>query len=114
MRYQDNDQADTFLIRELKPAAHPLPADPEEMNEDRSKWAARALSEFMVATGTEPGDVVSDLLCDLAHFCDRHQLSLAHELNRAESHYSDETLNQDTEVSEGQQFDGILFQYSTQ
>ena len=52
----------------------PLPADPEDMNDDRSEWAAEALSAFQRVTGTEDEDALGDLLCDLMHSCDRNRL----------------------------------------
>lgn len=49
----------------------PLPADPENMNDDRAAWAEAALNEFRRVTGTDDEDALGDLLCDLMHWCDR-------------------------------------------
>lgn len=75
------------------------PSDPEDQNDDRSMWAQAALQTFAVQTGSDLGDCVSDLIADLAHFCDRHGLNLASEIKRAEFHYDEETAN------EGKQFE---------
>jgi len=68
-----------------------LPPDPEEMNDDRADWAAAALSAFQAQTGSDLGDAVSDLLCDLMHWCDRNGISFRKELERARWHYDAET-----------------------
>ena len=39
-----------------------LPPDPEGMNDRRSAWAGQALAVFMLETGTDLEDAVSDLL----------------------------------------------------
>ena len=80
-----------------------LPPDPEQMNDDRAKWALSAVSEFGYTTGecfeTFKGDQrltileqnISDLLCDLAHLCDREGMNLTHLISRARRHYNEET-----------------------
>jgi hypothetical protein len=80
---------------EMTKAAHKrrkLPPDLEEQNGERSNWAKTALVAFHLETGTDFGDVVCDLLCDLQHFCDRHGINFAHELDRANVHYADEII----------------------
>lgn len=91
----------------LEPVDVRLPADPEDQNDDRSGWAEVAIKAFMKETGTDAEDAVSDLLADLAHYCDRHGLELGHELCRAMSHYGEETLNEEAGESEGKQFDRV-------
>jgi hypothetical protein len=53
-------------------------ADDYPNNSDRADWAANALSLFCEETGLEPEierrESVSDLLCNLGHYCDRHDL----------------------------------------
>jgi hypothetical protein len=74
-----------------KPKRTALPSDPEHMNEDRATWAGRALDAFGVATGTEVENLLSDLLCDLMHWADRHEGNFAAELARATRSYVEET-----------------------
>jgi hypothetical protein len=68
-----------------------LPPDPKRMNGRRSFWAALAVRCFQRATGTDDGDAVADLLCDLMHFCDRRKFVFNDELERARRHYLAET-----------------------
>jgi len=71
--------------------AEPLPADPEDQNEQRARWADAAVLEFRVQTGADIEDAVSDLLADLMHWCDRHEQDFDLELRRAQNHYEIET-----------------------
>ena len=76
-----------------------LPADPEGMNDDRAAVAYSALEAFQGLTGTDPGDAVSDLLCDLMHWCDRNSdegFDVA--LTRARAHYAEETYVEETSI----------------
>lgn len=75
-----------------------LPADPEELNHQRAGWAAEAILAFRNVTGTDTCDAVSDLIADLAHWCDRNGISFAAELERGRMHYEEETND------EGKQF----------
>lgn len=90
-----------------------LPPDPKEMNDQRAKGAKSTLlhyansfgeiysKEDLVGLETSPDQAhqnLGDLLCDLAHFCDREGVSLADCLATAEIHYNEETANK------GQQF----------
>jgi hypothetical protein len=68
-----------------------LPPDPEELNERRAQWAAVVLLEFQRHTGADVGDAVSDLLCDLMHWCDRHAQDFDAQLRRGRWHYDCET-----------------------
>jgi hypothetical protein len=72
-----------------------LPPDPEGMNDNRSAWADEAIAVFILATGTDLEDAVSDLIADLGHWCDRHGISFDEELRRARFHYDAETLDDD-------------------
>ena len=69
----------------------PLPPDPEEMNDERSTWAESIILTFMDLTRTDRGDALSDLLCDLMHWCDRNGQDFEAELRRGRMHYRDET-----------------------
>ena len=56
------------------------------MNERRSEWAYRTLLVFMQHTGTDKEDALSDLLCDLMHWCDEDGTDFDAELARARNH----------------------------
>ena len=47
-------------------------------NSDRAEWAENALAVFCEETGLDPEverrEVVSDLICNLGHYCDQHGL----------------------------------------
>jgi hypothetical protein len=68
------------------------------MNEKRAEWANAALDTFQETTNTDDQDVLSDLLCDLMHWADRH-LTDGHdfdsELSRARYHYAEEIAEVD-------------------
>lgn len=68
-----------------------LPPDPEGMNDSRAEWAGHALAAFISQTGTDAGDAVTDLLCDLMHLADRSGTDFVADLDRARSHYAAET-----------------------
>jgi hypothetical protein len=70
-----------------------LPPDPDGMNDDRAEWGSRALQAFQIATGSDRFDLLSDLLCDLMHLCDRDEDlgSFEVQLERAKQHYEAET-----------------------
>lgn len=70
------------------------PDDPEcepGINERRSEWALIAIDKFRQATGIDEEDAVSDLIADIAHYCDRHGVQLMEEIRRAKMHYEAET-----------------------
>ena len=68
----------------------------EATNADRAVWARRALATLQKETGLTDGDgldtALTDLLCDLMHFCDQHGLQFDRNLLRAQMHYSAETI----------------------
>jgi hypothetical protein len=72
----------------------PIPSDPEGMNDDRAKWAHDALERFCAVTGQRlPEDnleALLDLLCDLRHWCDRHQVDYSRADRNAQCHYDEE------------------------
>jgi len=69
-----------------------LPPDTDNMNNARSKWAGDCLRQFQYMTGADYEDALSDLLCNLMHWSDRHPFDFEAELSRARSHYEAETL----------------------
>ena len=56
-------------------------------NADRAEWAEHALSVFSEDTGLdleiEPQDAVSDLMCNLGHYCDQNDLNFLALASRA-------------------------------
>lgn len=74
-------------------AAHDgyLPPDPEKMNAARASWAGKALTLFMGTTGTDKADALADLLGDLMHWADYNGADFGAELQRAATHYAEET-----------------------
>jgi hypothetical protein len=69
-------------------------------NSERASWAETALLAFahrtrmakeMIGDREDPFLIVSDLLADLAHWCDRHQVDLPSALVHAAQHYHAET-----------------------
>lgn len=68
-----------------------LPPDPDGLNHSRAEWAAAALDAFDEAVGGDREDSISDLLCDLMHYCDRTSCDFDNELQRARGHYQEET-----------------------
>ena len=79
-----------------------IPPDPEEMNDKRALAAGRALRYFARDFGEtdDRGDLaefaeqnLSDLLADIAHFCDREGLDFLNCLTRAALCYVEETEN---------------------
>ena len=75
----------------------PLPPDPENMNDDRAKWAATVLREFQRITGADQEDALGDLLGDLMHWSDRNNFDFEAALCRARWHYEAETTPDETE-----------------
>jgi hypothetical protein len=76
------------------------PNDPDEMNDKRADAAKRALLSFAQDFGErdERGEVgifaeqnLTDLLIDLAHYCDREGLAMHECLLRARRVYAEET-----------------------
>jgi hypothetical protein len=76
------------------------PADDGPSNDDRALWAEAALLAFAQRTGLAKetvGDkedsffIISDLLADLAHWCDRNEVDLPSALIHAAEHYRAET-----------------------
>lgn len=73
-----------------------LPADPEELNDARAMWAEVALRAFTDETGLDIeadgwDTAICDLIADLRHLADRHDVTWCAVLDRADNHYSEET-----------------------
>lgn len=90
--------AEAAQVRQL--IEKPLPPDPEEQNEMRADSADVALDAFAHETGLDSsGDkdecALSDLLCNLMHWCDRQPLADHFDfdamLDRARANYAEET-----------------------
>jgi hypothetical protein len=75
-----------------------LPPDPEGMNDRRAAWAEHTLNEFMLQTGADPENSISDLLADIMHLCDREPElygEFERQLERARGHYTSETTDEE-------------------
>lgn len=60
-------------------------------NADRAAWAETILQHFAEIVGDdEPDTLVSDLLADLMHFCDRDGINFTLCFQRATSYHRDE------------------------
>jgi hypothetical protein len=70
-------------------------------NEWRAETAGEALALFAEITGgvieLERDDMVSDLLCNLGHYCDQHGLDYAALIARAQRGLDHERLHGDEE-----------------
>lgn len=74
--------------------------DPDKQNEERADRAQTILNQFMKLGGSEPEYALSDLLTDLAHWCDRNDTEFERELRRAASHYGDETYGRGAQLDD--------------
>lgn len=75
----DCQESATFAIDEH--ATSPLS---DIANEDRARWAKKALQAFAQETGSDMGrEAVHDLLCDLGHYARSTGLDFRDELHRA-------------------------------
>lgn len=87
-----------------------LPPDPHSMNESRARWGQRVLS-FCDRFG-DPSDYpatkkqirenleekLADLVADLAHFCDKENLSMKKAIKSATRRYQITTDHQGTQL----------------
>lgn len=78
-------------------------ADEGISNDQRASWAYAALLTFAHTTGSgrdlmgtaeERALVVTDLVADLAHWCDRNDVDLQLVIQRAAGHYQIETASE--------------------
>ncbi len=64
------------------------------VNEDRARWARRALHAFARDTGSGTGEEgVTDLICDLGHYADSVGIDFASALDRAGRIWAEETID---------------------
>jgi hypothetical protein len=74
-----------------------LPADPDELNDDRAEWAGEAIDAFAAAVYAERNTeddttILADLLANLRHWADRNAVDFDTAMVRALCHYADETM----------------------
>lgn len=66
--------------------------DPDEMNEQRAAWASAAIDLFSRATGADTEEEsLCDLITDLLHWAERHDIDWQKTLAASISRYFDET-----------------------
>lgn len=68
-----------------------MPPDPHNKNDERAGCAGEALRQFQLVTGTDDGEALRDLLCNLLHWCDRNPFDFEAALSHARRHYEVET-----------------------
>jgi hypothetical protein len=72
-----------------------LPPDPEGMNDDRAEWADDVLRRFASITDMhflkDQPELVSDLIADIHHWCDRNGVDFDQSVANAAGHYIAET-----------------------
>jgi hypothetical protein len=73
-----------------------IPPDPEDMNDNRADWAGLAIHKFAQTTGMDEANedndtILSDMLTDILHWCDRNKVDFDECLSVARSNYVDET-----------------------
>jgi len=66
-------------------------------NRERAAKAAQALVAYDFELAREDEAAVSDLLCDLRHFCDEHELAFDICLFRAYDNYETEVMKESNE-----------------
>lgn len=87
------EQAQTMVVvltAKSKQMHPPLPADPEGNNDRRAELAEYAILPFIEEFGDDRTALV-DLLADLRHWCDRHEVDFQDALDSAFNHYQAET-----------------------
>lgn len=89
-----------LVIQSKCPNSLSFDADEGPTNDDRTSWAEAALIVFAQRTGLvketlgdeeAPFLIISDLLADVAHWCDRNHVDLPAALAHAARHYQAET-----------------------
>lgn len=64
------------------------------VNEDRARWAKRALHAFSSETGSGAGEEgITDLICDLGHYAQANGIDYAEVLDRAGRIWAEETID---------------------
>jgi hypothetical protein len=78
----------------------------EPSNDDRAEWALEACEAFGESTGLSVKDeletVITDLIANLLHLCDRNGISGDEAIERAQMHYDCEIEAEDYENEEGE------------
>jgi len=63
-------------------------------NRERADWASMALDTYAETVNTPPDEerelVLSDLLCDLMHYCEVEDIDFHQCVERAEDHFNEE------------------------
>lgn len=57
----------------------------------RRRWADKAVKAFQAETGTEDGNAICDLVCDLMHLADGKRYSALEQVRRGIYHWYAET-----------------------
>src|SRR5690348_13961275 len=65
-----------------------------EENDRRVQQAATVLRAYQQLTNSDDCDLLSDLLGDLLHWCDRHDRDIFHELDTALWHHGEEVKDE--------------------
>jgi hypothetical protein len=82
------------------PIPNDATADEGTTNDERASWAEVALLAYGQRTGTvgdkvgddeDPSVIITDLLADVAHWCDRNNVDLQSALASAAKYYQTET-----------------------
>lgn len=66
-------------------------------NRERADWASMALDDFADETGMEDEDrktQITDLLCNLMHFCDIEKIDWNRCVALAQDHYTEEVAEE--------------------
>lgn len=79
----------------------------EPTNETRAQWAYTALEAFARETNQlqngdlaeDPGSVVSDLLCDLMHYCRQNNLDIEDLLRNGRGNFAEELLEEADDIA---------------
>lgn len=75
-----------------------VPPDPEDMNDERAEWAQAAIDGFLKSHRGDEDMAVSDLLCNLGHYCDRAGINMVEALSFARGNYNEETGGKGTQL----------------
>lgn len=97
----DKGEKDRFYrVTEREPEVYEIDYDAtlhlrEVANEDRARWAEKALRTFARETGSDMGrEALHDLLCDLGHYADQSGLDFEDELRRSAETWTEEKAEQ--------------------
>ena len=85
---------DEVTARKVAQRLRGYPYDADGLNDDRAKWAGKAIEVFIKEVGMGEADdfnALSDLLANLMHWADRNGHEFDAEFDRARRNYLDET-----------------------